>query len=202
MKSRHAQIVVRLALVTGTLLGGDPRAALASTGGGTRVPVIASGADGVGGIEKQRGAHGPAGTPQPAGSATGATVPQPAPEPWIDLGQGLEGATGWPALSGDGSGAPGTPITLSLSDAVCGGSATLVIGLAAAPVPFKGGTLVPQPDLVLTGLPVGSNGTLVLPAILPAGLPSGLQLCLQAWMADPGAPSGFAASNGLLLTIP
>ncbi len=123
------------------------------------------------------------------------------PDPWADLGFGLAGSDGVPELSGTGTLAVGTPVSFTLEHALPASTTSLVVGLAAAYVPFKGGTLVPNPDVLVLGLPTGS-GTLVLPGTWPSGLPSGLQLYFQHWIVDPAGPKGLAASNGLRGTTP
>lgn len=68
-------------------------------------------------------------------------------------------------------------------------------------VPWRrllGGVLVPAPDLILAGITLSPNGTLSLPFAWPAGLPPGFELSFQFWLADLGAPFGFAASNALV----
>ncbi len=122
---------------------------------------------------------------------------------WVDLGQGLVGGHNQtPALSGEGLLLGGTPMTLSLSQAKPNTFATLVVGLFQLDAPFKGGVLVPTPDFLITGLPTGTSGGIDLPASLPAGLPSGISLFFQAWVPDPGAIHGLAASNGLQAILP
>ncbi|TPW07470.1 MAG: FG-GAP repeat-containing protein, partial [Acidimicrobiaceae bacterium] len=75
-----------------------------------------------------------------------------------DLGNGLAGANGVPALAGEGTLQPGSSITLSLSGALANAPATLVIGLSQLGAPFKGGVLVPSPDLLLGGFVTGAGG--------------------------------------------
>jgi hypothetical protein len=123
------------------------------------------------------------------------------PDPWADLGLGLAGSDGVPELSGAGTLAGGTPVIFTLEHALPASTTALVVGLAAAYAPFKGGTLVPSPDVLVLGLPTGS-GTLVLPGTWPSGLPSGLPLFFQNWIVDAAGPKGLAASNGLRGTTP
>jgi hypothetical protein len=75
-----------------------------------------------------------------------------------------------------------------------------VIGLAKASLPFKGGVLVPSPDVVVP-LATGPAGTFALPFVWPAGIPGGLQLWFQTWIQDAAAVAGFAASNGPQATV-
>jgi hypothetical protein len=121
---------------------------------------------------------------------------------WSFLGAGLAGTGGQvPLLTGTGSLVGGTTATLTLSNALPNTTATLVIGLAQLNAPFKGGLLVPSPDVLVFGLPTGPAGTLALSATWPA-LPSGLTIVFQHWIADPAGPVGFSASNGLQSVTP
>ena len=115
---------------------------------------------------------------------------------WSDLGSGLAGSGPAPWLDGGGPLSGGTGNQLALSGGLPSSAATLVVGLSQLDAPFKGGTLVPHP-LLLVPLATTASGTLSLPFTWPAGVPALTALYFQVWMADPGAPSGFAASNGL-----
>jgi hypothetical protein len=115
---------------------------------------------------------------------------------WTDLGAGLAGAGGVPTLDGTGTLCSGAAGSLQLAGAAPSAAATLVFGLSTLNAPFKGGTLVPAP-LLLIALPTSAGGTATLPFTLPASVPSGTELDFQVWVADAGAPHGFAASNGL-----
>ena len=72
----------------------------------------------------------------------------------------------------------------------------LFVGLSELGAPFKGGTLVPAVDL-LVPLTTDAAGGTSLQATWPAGIPPGFNFWVQVWIADPGGPVGFAASNGL-----
>ncbi|GEM_PF-2111901 len=123
--------------------------------------------------------------------------------PWVPLGQGLAGTAGLtPQLRGKGTLAPGAPFTLDLLAALPGSTATLVYSLSNLSAPFKGGTLVPNPDFLLAGLLVGAGGDHSLALTFPTGIPSEVDLYLQSWVADTGGAAGFAASNGLKATTP
>lgn len=112
------------------------------------------------------------------------------------------GHLGLPKLSGAGSLEPASPVTLSLVRARPGASAALLLGLDAIHTGFKGGVLVPQPDMLVPGLPLNASGALTLAATWPTGIPSGFSVWLQVWMPDAGAPKGLAASNALKATTP
>ncbi|MBL8765841.1 MAG: hypothetical protein JNL94_00655, partial [Planctomycetes bacterium] len=73
--------------------------------------------------------------------------------------------------------------------AIEGGPCTLNVA------PLIGPTLV----LPLSGFGPG-QGELQLGGMMPNGIPSLAQLYLQAFVADGGAPSGFASTQGLELT--
>ena len=120
---------------------------------------------------------------------------------FTDLRAGLAGATGVPELSGTGNAEPGTLISVVLTDGLPSATTFLVFGLAEIGVPFKGGTLVPSPDIVAT-LATSSSGGFILPALWPANAPSGVAIYMQAWIQDGAGPAGFAASNGLAMETP
>lgn len=130
--------------------------------------------------------------------ALGAITPGAA---WTDLGGALDGTLPAPTLSGSGTLCPATTATLSLSGALPAASAFLVLGLTELDAPFKGGTLVPNPDVVIAGLPTGAGG-FDIPLPWPAAPTSGLVLAWQVWVVDAGGPVGFSASNGLRSTAP
>ncbi|HTE06403.1 MAG TPA: hypothetical protein VK824_09420 [Planctomycetota bacterium] len=119
-----------------------------------------------------------------------------------DLGSGLAGVAGVPQLAGDGTLCAGTMGTLALSGAVPSGSTFLVLGLRAASAPFKGGTLVPAPEVVLAGLPLSAGGALALPFTWPSGVPSGAAFHAQCWTPDAAAVQGFSASNAVKGSAP
>ncbi len=119
---------------------------------------------------------------------------------WQSLGLGLPGSSGTPVLTGIGPLCGGEDVTLKLSRAVPNGTATLVIGLSQLGASFKGGTLVPQPDLIVAGLPIDSSGKLIVTGTWPHGIPSGVSVYFQYWIQDAVGVAGFAASGGLLGT--
>ncbi|HZL99769.1 MAG TPA: hypothetical protein VFD43_05900 [Planctomycetota bacterium] len=123
-------------------------------------------------------------------------------EPWTDLGQGLGGVAGTPVLVGAGALQPGSAGSLALSGGAPSAIAYLIVGLAKLQLPFKGGTLVPQPLIVLP-IPIQPNGSASVSWLSwPAGLPAGAKLYFQVWIIDPLAVNGLSASNGLLAVAP
>jgi hypothetical protein len=130
-------------------------------------------------------------------SATLAYV-QGEPGAWTDLGFALAGLVGEPSLTGTGTLAPGSPGTLTLSDAAPTASAGLFLSLASTPTPFKGGTLVPVPATLLLPVVTTAGGSIPLAwASWPAGLPAATSIFVQYAIADAGAPAGVALSNAL-----
>ncbi|MED5330418.1 MAG: hypothetical protein VX916_03920 [Planctomycetota bacterium] len=119
---------------------------------------------------------------------------------WPSVGGGLPGTT-TPELFGEGSLVQGETIRLTLKDALPQTFTTLVVGLANINAPFKGGTLVPSPDMMIA-IPTASNGSWSLPSPWPLPPFPGLELYLQAWYGDAGGPNGFSASNGVLIRTP
>ncbi|HZL99837.1 MAG TPA: integrin alpha [Planctomycetota bacterium] len=113
------------------------------------------------------------------------------------LGQGLDGTGPAPILSFIGTLQAGTTLSIALAGAQPGAAAVVVLGLDQLGLPFKGGTLVPAPDVVIAGLGVGADGTILLNGRLPTSLPPRTSIYVQAWLADAGGPAGFAASNAL-----
>ena len=121
---------------------------------------------------------------------------------WTNLGGGIAGTAGVPVLAGDGTLTAGDSTTLSLAGGLPGGSAYVVLGLSKLGAPFKGGVLVPNPDVILDPLPLDGAGALELSFPWPAGIPSGASAFWQHWIPDATAVKGFAASNGLQGTTP
>jgi hypothetical protein len=121
---------------------------------------------------------------------------------WSALGHALPGTAGTPTLTGTGPLASGSPTTLEVEHGKPLSLVTLVVGFAQANAPFKGGTLVPSPDLLVAGLSTDIGGTSSLAFPWPTGLPSGFALYYQAWISDAAGPKGFAATNGLRSITP
>jgi len=122
-------------------------------------------------------------------------------DPWVDLGHALPGTHGAPLLDLSGSLADATLVTLDLDNALENSLVWLILGLGQADVPFLGGVLVPSPDIVR---PFATNGQGMLGFSVPwpSGLLAGTAVVLQAWVNDPLAPQGYAASNAVLGVTP
>ncbi|MHC5212718.1 MAG: hypothetical protein ACYTG2_18560, partial [Planctomycetota bacterium] len=122
-----------------------------------------------------------------------------------NLGYGLAGSSGVPSLGAGISGSPfaTTFVSVGMSGALPISTATLVISLGEIDLPFKGGMLVPSPDLLLHGLLTDSGGNLSLSGWLPTpSIPPGSTFYFQYWIADAAGPFGLSASNGFSITTP
>lgn len=77
----------------------------------------------------------------------------------------------------------------------------LVAGLSQIAVPFKGGVMVPTPDLLVPNAfgPVSPVGELTVD--LPSSALTGVRIYLQVWIKDPFGPNGYSATNALLMSI-
>jgi hypothetical protein len=102
---------------------------------------------------------------------------------------------GMPLLNGLGSLDAGTLATLALSHGKPNAPFVLVLGFSILGAPFKGGTLVPQPSLLLPAT-TNSDGRAVFNATWPA-LPGPVNFWTQAWLPDADGPHGFTASDAL-----
>lgn len=159
------------------------------------------GNDGVGGIERKP--YSQFRIPDDGNQTDGkpdVVMPGASSEFWQDLGEALTGSDGEPRLEGEGDAVAGNTILLRTEKALPGAPATLIIGFSQSMAPFKGGTLVPQSDLMLSGLQANDGGIIELPLTMPADLPAGATIYLQTWIVDDAAPAGAAASNGLAMT--
>jgi len=122
------------------------------------------------------------------------------PQAWTNLGFDLSGTGGLaPHLCGSGSMTAGSTNQLGLFDALGDTNAFLVAGFSQMNAPFKGGILVPSPDMVLS-LQTNGEGTIYLPFVRGVGVPPGVQLYLQYWIDDAGGPFGLSSSNALGIT--
>jgi len=121
---------------------------------------------------------------------------------WTDLGGGLAGGAGVPALKGAGALVAGSAGALKLSGAAPSSPALLLVSAASTPTPFKCGTLVAVPILFQLMLPTSPAGQLPLAwGAWPGGL-SGASLYFQLAVGDAGAPCGASISNALRADVP
>lgn len=117
--------------------------------------------------------------------------------PWADLGKTKPGSTGTPKLAGSGPLTPGSSNALQLTGACPNCTAMLIVGFSEIDLPLRGGTLVPDPVLVLAQQ-IDASGALTLPFTWPADADAGLTIFLQFWINDTASSFGVSASNGLV----
>ena len=123
-------------------------------------------------------------------------------EHWTDLGNGLAGTNGIPALVGSGLLTAGSATKVTLSQGKPSSPAAFVVGTSAINAPFKQGVLVPFPSYLLLVPALPPSGAAGLNFNWPAGLPSAFSLYWQVLVNDPAGPAGFALSNALQSTTP
>lgn len=121
---------------------------------------------------------------------------------WVDVGGGKLGTAGIPTLSGTGDLTAFSPVAITLTQARPSSPLIFLIGLSNLDAPLYGALVVPSPDILLTGLATDPTGSLMLAGPWPPGIPSDLTIYYQAWITDPLATFGYAASNGLSGTTP
>lgn len=116
---------------------------------------------------------------------------------WQDQGSAHPGSLGTPLLVGSGNLAPAGSFQLTLTGVQPNSAAILVVGLSDLSVPFLGGILVPNPDVVLGPLGTGAAGSIDFQANLTPDYPAGTDLWFQFWTGDAGAVGGASGSNAL-----
>ena len=119
--------------------------------------------------------------------------------PFVDLGNGLAGTSGVPALSGTGTLVPGDPYTVDLSGAEPNAPVLLIVGFSQDCLNIFGGTVVPALDLLVGSLATDGTGALSFGGSWPA-LSAGTSVWVQYGVVDLGAPQAIAFSNALAAT--
>jgi len=118
------------------------------------------------------------------------------PPSWVDLGASKPGVGAPPEMLAAGTLMGGSSNAVALTGAPGSTWAWLVAGMSALDAPFKGGTMVPDPQLVLP-LQLGAKGAVLLPFTWPTAMPQDVSIFLQFWVQDPAASLGLSASNAL-----
>jgi PKD repeat protein len=120
------------------------------------------------------------------------------PPGWTTLGGALAGSQGEPSLVGSGDLTAGSNISLAVADAAPFALTAVIIGLSRADLPYKGGVLVPSPDVAVLGSFTDAQGDLQLGARWVPGIGPGISTWWQVWIADGAGPSGAAATNAVV----
>ncbi|MCB9898900.1 MAG: hypothetical protein H6825_12925 [Planctomycetes bacterium] len=129
----------------------------------------------------------------------------------VDLCDSVGSADLEHALPGQGGSVP----LLTVDSAPCGepdvyhvvtgarpwSPAYVVLGASLLELPFKGGVMVPNPDLILSGIQTNGEGRFFFGYEVPSGLPS-YSIWMQCWIQDVEGPVGFSSTNGLRLDVP
>ncbi|HZL98989.1 MAG TPA: right-handed parallel beta-helix repeat-containing protein [Planctomycetota bacterium] len=125
-----------------------------------------------------------------------------APVVWTALGGGTPNGQGRSVLRGAGPLLAGTSGSLKLTHYMPGAAAPLFLSLGAGAAPFKGGTLVAFPPILVVWfwIDVEYEFTLAWPA-WPAGA-SGLTLVFQFALGEPSGLFDTSLSNGLTASVP
>jgi len=118
---------------------------------------------------------------------------------FTNLGANLGGDFN-PNLSGTGSLADGGAFNIHADGLPPSQTGFLFVGFSPLFADFKGGSLGPAPDLLLT-LPTGA-GIVDLPGGMPVGAPGNFSFYMQMWTPDAGGPAGADATNTLQATTP
>jgi len=124
--------------------------------------------------------------------------------PFEDLGLASAGPDGRvPRLLAFGGLDAGAPLRLRLEGARPGAPVLLLAARRLGPLAWLPGRYGPSPVEQVLMLHTGPEGDCELElSALPATLPAGGRYALQAWVLDPSAPDGGAASNVLGLLAP
>lgn len=122
---------------------------------------------------------------------------------WTDIGLGLAGTNGVPALVGTGTLAASSMGSIALSGAKSGAFSILFVTVGAnTPAPFYGGMLATVPVSLQVPLMLPNTGGVTLPFTMPTGVPPGLKLTCQWAIQDGAAVQGVALSNAIQATTP
>ena len=131
-------------------------------------------------------------------------------EPFLDQGHALAdpGFAGMllatPILLAEGTMQAGTTVHLiTLRHGVESDLALLVLGFDDLLAPFHGGTLVPDPSLLIGPLVFPSlTSSIDLASTIPLDVPPGMQFWLQAWFVPTSGFQDYAATSAVRLTAP
>ena len=170
---------------------GDFAAAVPLSSSGVFTDTIALGdADGDGDVDV-------VGAAQTAGAVYWYRNPTASPF-WSALGVGTAGSQGLPTLNAQGALTEDALVTVTVCDAPALASAFMVLGTSALQAPFKGGVMVPQPELILGGQ-TDASGQLSIGGLW-VETPAGIPVIVQSWIVDGGGPAGYSATVGLMGT--
>ena len=121
---------------------------------------------------------------------------------WTDEGCALAGVSGSPSLEGSGDLSAGSSNSVDLTNAAPNATAGLFLGFGSIPLPFKGGTLKPNPFVTPVFVSTSPAGAIPLSFVMPAGIPAGGEIWVQWAIVDAAAIYGVSLSNAVLGITP
>jgi hypothetical protein len=120
---------------------------------------------------------------------------------WEDRGHALAGTNGLPRFEGTGTLVGGTSHTLTLTQARPSAPTLFVLSRSSFFLPAHG-YLLPLGPRQFVPLTTDASGAASWTFVMPPGVQPGSTLFTQAWIRDPLAARGWAASNVLAGTTP
>jgi hypothetical protein len=120
------------------------------------------------------------------------------------LGHGMPGVDGQPLLYARGTLVIADDFDLHCHNTLPVSIVWLVLSAARIDAPSKGGVMVPNPSppAYLLAFWTNGSGNINFNTVWPSDLPSGFKMYMQCWISDPDGRVGYAASNGIELTMP
>jgi hypothetical protein len=128
--------------------------------------------------------------------------------PFADLGASLgaegDGEPVLPIQVAQGSLVPGSDFSYTIENVTgpAGAAAWLVVGLSDIWLPFKGGTMVPSPDILIGPIPFAGATAIEFPTSVPLGYPAGATWWTQGWIQGMEGGTGVAATTAIQSTVP
>lgn len=117
---------------------------------------------------------------------------------WLDLGGAMPGSNGLtPTMVGSGALLPGSTLHLDVRRALPGASVFFFASTSLDCQPLLGGTLLPDDPIVAPLATASAVGAASLAFTLPSSVAVGATLAMQAWLLDPGSPTGASATNAV-----
>lgn len=119
------------------------------------------------------------------------------PSPWDNLDGGTTGVNGDPSLTGQGSLAPGSNGTLTMTDGAPSAPCFVGVSVAGIGIPLFGGVLHTNPADAILPLATDANGGLSVPFTWPPSATTGVGITFQVATVDASTGFGVSLSNGL-----
>ena len=114
-----------------------------------------------------------------------------------NLDGGTTGVNGDPNLTGQGSLAPGSNGTLTMTDGAPSAPCFVGVSIAGIGIPLFGGVLHTNPADAILPLATDANGGLSVPFTWPPSATTGVGITFQVATVDASTGFGVSLSNGL-----